>query len=204
MIYPREYPMSSLCQLRPVRGEKSGTKQNKIAGKLKRSQKTVMMIPPVSSSLCTSRRSLPLAMESAGCTPLSQLKPVFSQMIVHWSCMLTATKNPQPLCNATVYLFIYFKQGVLQLATATNWYPGKPKALFLMYRAFHGLEPNYLQNLLPPPHLLPWQLQSAEMLGLTSCDLLGYQGNSRGLSLSEFTPLLGSDSIFRKGRGRIN
>ena len=122
----------------------------------------------------------------------------------HWNCMVTATKNLQPWHNTTVFLFIYFKWGVLQFATAPNWYPGKPKALFLIYRAFHGLEPNYLQKLLPPPHLLPWQLQSAEMLGLTSPDLLGYQGNSRGLSLSEFTPLLGSGSISRNGRGRIN
>ena len=42
---------------------------------------------------------------------------------------------------------------------ATDWYLGKPRALLLIYRAFHSLEPYYLQKLLPSPHLFPWQLQ---------------------------------------------
>lgn len=174
--------MSSLCQLRPGWGGEVEGNKTKYLENWNSLRKQQRLIPPASSSMHTSRRSFPLATGAAGCLLLSQLGSRFSQMAMHCSHKLTATKTQQPQHNTTIYLFI-LSVVFYSWPQLPNWYPGRPKALFLIYRAFHSLEPNYLQKLLPPPHLLPWQLQSAEMFGLANPDLLGYQRNSKGLSL---------------------
>lgn len=113
MVYPRDYPTSSLCQLRPGWGgelERNKTKYLENWNGLRKQQR---LIPPASSSMHTSRRPFPLATGAAGCLWLSQLGSGFSQMAMHCSHKLTATKTQQPQHNTTIYLFIYFKCGVL-------------------------------------------------------------------------------------------